>query len=110
MALHVVPAERLAGAQRGLDVHGVSRREAAERRARERLGDGVRSVTRPFSTASAVRQTPLIETESPVASSRRGRRRLDPQRAPAIRVLGGHDSTELANDPGEHVRTVAGSG
>jgi hypothetical protein len=41
VALHVVAAERLAGAKRRLDVDTCARRQAAERRALERLGHRV---------------------------------------------------------------------
>ena len=43
MALDVVPAQLLAGPQRRLDVDPGLRREAAESRAADRLGNGMRS-------------------------------------------------------------------
>ena len=95
VALDDMAAERLAGPQRRLDVDAVARPEAAERRARERLRDGVEGEL-PSSTATTVRQTPSIATESPTRRRRRSRRvdrgarrrrRLDRDDAPSSRTM-----------------------
>ena len=56
----------------------------------------------PPSSVVAVRQQPLIATESPTRGTRGGLGRTHDERAPAGCLLGGDDDAELAHDSGEH--------
>ena len=102
--LDVVPAERLAGPQRGLDVDASTRREAARAtcarasRARRRS-----RCARPRSS-TAVRQTPPIETESPTARRRAvaGASTSSRSAVSAPRRRSRRRPADLANDPREH--------
>ena len=79
--LDVVAAERLAGPERRLDVDAGAGREAAERRARERLGHGVEGDApvgdRDRGQAAAADRDGVADR---VAGSRLGRLDLEPQR------------------------------
>ena len=68
VALDVVAAERLAGPERRLEVDLGAGLERAERRARERLRDGVERERLAVDRWSTVRQPPSTETESPSAA------------------------------------------
>ena len=101
MALHVVAAERLAGSKRGLEVDARSRREPAERRARERFRDGVERDApvgdRDGGQAAAVDRDRVAHGEG-----LRGVRRGDLEAHPGSVAFDGDDLADLANDPGEH--------
>src|SRR5205823_1845868 len=96
--LHVVPAERLARAERRLDVDARAGLEPRERGARERLGNGVEG------DAAAVhgdcRQAAAVDSDG-IADGEAGgrRRRLDLEPDPGIAALDADDAPDLADDP-----------
>ena len=86
MALDVVAAERLAGAQRRLEVDRIAAGERTQGRPPQGLRNGVKRHG-ACSTDSAVRQTPLTATESPGWTRRHRRGRLDDETARRPRPL-----------------------
>ncbi len=106
VALNVVSAERIARAHGRLDVHCIAR---AKRPSVERVsvsGTACSEIRGP-SIDSAVRQTPLIEIESPALSAAAVSGSLDDQRKSLCPARRRDHSAELPHDPREHAEKVA---
>ena len=104
VALDVVAAERLAGAQRRLEVDARPGSRAAERGARERLGHRVereRARRRPRRRSGRRRRSRPSRRAPPRAQSRARRSRAGPPRDTRATV------PDLADEPGEHRLTLA---
>src|SRR5947207_8196791 len=106
MALDVVAAERLAGAQRRLEVDAGARLEAAEGRPRQRLQDGVEAQTAVEHLDDG--QTAAADGDGVAdGGAARGRRRLDVDPDALDAAGDGGDPPTLAHDSREHESTVA---
>src|SRR5262249_49324168 len=97
VTLHDVAAERVADAERRLEVHAAAGLETPERRPRERLGDDVEREP----SLVALHDGEADAGDRDGVTDRRGGRRLargDDQPG----AVEGVDRAELANDAGEH--------
>ena len=106
VTLHDVAAERVADAERRLDVHRVAGREAAERRTRERLRRRRRTRGSPSSAPTTVRQTPATATESPTAAPAAVSGASTTSREPSKAAT----RSDLADDSREHATKVTARG
>src|SRR5581483_11084812 len=99
--LHVVTPQRLAGAERGLEVDARAGDEPAERGAGERLRNGVeneRAVDHRDGGQTAAVDGDGIADRSHLCE----RRSLELEPQPAVATLRGDDPPHLAHDPCEH--------
>src|SRR5439155_23474809 len=101
VALHVVPAERLAGAGRRLEIDLVAGRDPGEGRAAERLGDGR---DREGAVGDGGRGQAAAADRDRVAEAElsRGRGRVDLEAKRSGLILDGRYAAALSDDPGEH--------
>src|SRR3954447_14318862 len=105
MTLDVVAAERLAGAQRRLDVYVIPGAQPSERRPLERLGDRVEG-------DAPVRDANGGEADAVDGHRVAGRRlcggagRLDGQADAGGAAVDGRNAPELADDAGEHATNL----
>jgi hypothetical protein len=100
-----VAAQRVAGTQGWLEVDFRALAEAAECGASERLCDGVEIERSVCNRRDG--QTAAVDRHGVTGRSRARRLScLDPQANTAAVRLRGDDAAELADDPGEHARSV----
>ena len=98
VALDDVAAHRVAGPERRLEVDARAVDELPERRAGQRLGHGMEASGASAPTDSAVRQTPLIETEPPTSTSGAVAGASISRRTPSSPPVDGDDRSDLTHD------------